>query len=97
MATNRQLKISKYGSYCATIALQFYVIVNMKLFDELDNIMKFLLLTLVFGALFYLVDRENISISGKIGWGIFYGTLTSIILGVCFIVIMLLTLSSVKW
>ena len=74
----------KYISFCVTLALHFWAAKTLKLLDRFDTVMAiFLLVLLVGGALNFL---EKGSMVGKIGWGLFYGSLTAFILVVIFLI-----------
>jgi general stress protein CsbA len=75
----------KYFFLVVTIALQFLSVVTLKLLDSFWLIITIFILSLVVGGLMNFSNRETkITKTSNIGWGLFYGSLTSLGLVIVF-------------
>ena len=80
----------KYFFFIATILLHFISVKALKLLDNFWLIIIIFFLTLFIGTLLNFSNPQTkTKISKQIGWGLFYGSLTSIVV----IVILMIWLS----
>jgi pheromone shutdown protein TraB len=69
----------KYLSFFATIGLQFLSVLTLKLLDSFWLVIAIFILTLVVGGVMNFSRRETeTTMANTIGWGLFYGSLTSL-------------------
>ncbi len=75
----------KYLFLVATIALQFLSVVSLKLLDSFWLIIAIFILSLIVGGVMNFSNRETKNAkTNNIGWGLFYGSLTSLGLVIIF-------------
>lgn len=72
--------------YISTLAIQFLSIVGLKLLDNFIVIIILFLGCLTFGIKFHFYSKPNEKRINDIGWGLFYGSITSLILTILFII-----------
>jgi hypothetical protein len=75
----------KITSFILTILIQFLSIVVLKLLDDFHLIIMIFIACLAVGLLAKLFNPTNSNIQ-KIGWGLLFGSLTSLTLTVLFVV-----------
>jgi len=76
----------KYIFFTVTLALQFLSILTLKLLDNFTLIIVILILSIVFGGIIkFSNEKSNLTIA-NIGWGLFYGSVTSLGLIIIFII-----------
>jgi hypothetical protein len=77
----------KYLFFFATIALQFLSVTTLKLLDSFGIIIAIFILSLVVGGIMNFSNKApGTTKTNHIGWGLFYGSLTSLGLVLLFIV-----------
>jgi|GEM_PF-4783819 len=77
----------KYLFFTVTIALQFLSILTLKLLDSFWLIIAIFLLCLVLGGVLnFSTKKANTGITHTLGWGLFFGSMTSLALVVVFII-----------
>lgn len=77
----------KYIFLAATIALQFLSVFTLKLLDSFWLIITIFILALVAGGVMNFSNRKTGTTKTKnIGWGLFYGSLTSLALVILFMI-----------
>ena len=76
--------IMKYIFLIATLALQFLSVLTLKLLDNFPVIIGIFILSIVVGGLIkFSKPSTNLTIA-NIGWGLFYGSITSLGLIIAF-------------
>lgn len=77
----------KYIFLVATLALQFLSVLTLKLLDSFWLIITIFVLSMVVGSVLNFSNREReTTVINKIGWGLFYGSLTSLAIVIIFMV-----------
>ena len=75
----------KVASFILTISIQFLAIISLKLLDNFFLIIMIFIACLLGGRSMKSSNSSN-SQKKEIGWGIFYGSLTSLTLTIVFII-----------
>jgi hypothetical protein len=79
--------MTKLFSFIATISFQFVLVVSLKLLDNFWLINALLFLSLAVGGVLHFPNKiKRNSTVNSIGWGLFYGSLTSLALIIIFII-----------
>ena len=68
----------KYLFFAITIVLQFLSLLSLKLLDNFYFIVAIFVLCIFFGAMLNFSKSETNSLKSNIGFGLFYGSLTSL-------------------
>ena len=76
----------KYFFLTLTIALQFLSVLTLKLLDSFYLIIEIFLACLLIGAIINFSKADYNPTTIKIGWGLFYGSLTSLGLIIVFMI-----------
>jgi hypothetical protein len=76
------VNISKI-SFALTLIVHISILLNFKLLDDFNLIITMYTISLVGGLLLKLYAKNNLK---KVGWGLFYGAITSLILVIGFII-----------
>ncbi|BFO68538.1 hypothetical protein NK356_09095 [Chryseobacterium sp. S0630] len=69
----------KYILLILTIVIQFIIIVSLQLLDSFELIIGIFIACLLLGALIYFSKSEKISSLKNLGFGLFYGSLISLV------------------
>lgn len=75
----------KTTSFILTILIQFLLVFTLKLLDNFYLILLILISSLVIGFLIQISNSTKSNIK-KIGWGLLFGSLTSLILTIMFVI-----------
>ena len=76
----------KYIFLIATVALQFLSVLTLKLLDNFSVIIGIFILSLVIGGLIKFSNTNKKSAVANIGWGLLFGSLTSLGLVIIFMI-----------
>lgn len=74
----------KYFVFVLTLLLHFIAILTLKLLDNFFPIIAIFLGSIVFGLIILITTNDKGSNRRKIGWGLFYGSITSLTLTIAF-------------
>jgi len=69
-----------------TLIFHFTLILTVKLLDNFSLIIVILFASLILGLIILITARDKKSIIREFGWGLFFGSLTSIALTIMFII-----------
>jgi uncharacterized BrkB/YihY/UPF0761 family membrane protein len=79
--------MTKLFSFIATISFQFVLVVSLKLLDNFWLIIALLFLCLAVGGVVHFTNKnKKTSTVNSIGWGLFYGSITSLALIIIFMI-----------
>ncbi|MGH1517682.1 hypothetical protein [Chryseobacterium sp. JK1] len=76
----------KYIFLIITIAIQFSLIVSLQLLDGFEIIIGIFIACLLVGALLYFLKSEKLSHFKSLGFGLFYGSLISLVSTIGFMI-----------
>lgn len=77
--------ITKIISFLLTLLIQFLSILTLKLLDNFYLIILIFIACLITGHIFR-TNTSSTSAKKEIGWGLFYGSITSLLLTIVFII-----------
>jgi len=77
--------ITKIISFLLTLLIQFLSILTLKLLDNFYLIILIFIACLITGYIFR-TNTSSTSVKKEIGWGLFYGSITSLLLTIVFII-----------
>lgn len=79
------MKSMKALFFILTISLHLLCILALKLLDDIKIIIVIFFVSLILGVIIKLTEKNRKSLLSDIGWGLFYGSITSSVLVITFL------------